>query len=41
MRKLGDRLLFSATDLCDFAACRYITHLSLRDQEEPLEKADG
>jgi len=40
MRKLGDRLLFSATDLCDFAACRYITHLSLRDQQEPLEKAE-
>jgi uncharacterized protein len=40
MRKLGDRLLFSATDLCDFAACRYITQLSLRDQEERLEIAE-
>jgi predicted RecB family nuclease len=40
MRTLGDRLLFSATDLCDFAACRYITHLGLRDQHERLERAE-
>ena len=40
MRKLGDRLLFSATDLCDFAACRHITQLSLLDQEERLERAE-
>jgi uncharacterized protein len=40
MRRLGHRYLYSATDLCNFAACRYITHLDLRDQVEPLQRAD-
>ena len=38
MRKLGNRLLYSATDLCNFAACRYLTQLDLLDQEQPLER---
>jgi uncharacterized protein len=40
MRKLNGKLLFSATDLCDFAACRYITELGLQDQEQRLERAE-
>lgn len=38
MRTLGSRLLYSATDLCNFAACRYLTHLDLLDQQQPLER---
>jgi predicted RecB family nuclease len=40
MRKLADRYLYSATDLCNFAACHYLTQLDLRDQIEHLERAE-
>jgi uncharacterized protein len=40
MRKLGSRYLYSATDLCNFAACRYLTHLDLQDQMDPLQRAE-
>jgi uncharacterized protein len=39
MRKLGNRYLYSATDLCNFAACNYLTYLDLVDQEEHLPRA--
>ena len=40
MRKLGTRYLYSATDLCNFAACNYLTHLDLCDQVEKLPRAE-
>ena len=40
MRKLGQRYLYSATDLCNFAACNYLTHLDLLDQTQTLARTE-
>ena len=40
MRRFGERYLYSATDLCNFAACNYLSHLDILDQVQPLERAE-
>src|SRR5437773_413323 len=40
MRKIGGRILFSATDLVNFLGCRHCSWLDLKDLEQPLEKAE-
>ena len=41
MRKIGGKILFSATDLVNFLGCRHCTWLDLKDLEQPLEKAES
>ncbi|PYU87860.1 MAG: hypothetical protein DMG08_27145, partial [Acidobacteria bacterium] len=41
MRKIGGKILFSATDLVNFVGCRHCTWLDLKDLEQPLEKAES
>ena len=40
MRKLGDRYMFSATDLVNYVACPHITELDRRSFHEELVKAE-
>ena len=39
MRKLGDRYMYSATDLVNYVACPHISELDRRSFHEQLEKA--
>ena len=41
MRKIGDRLVLYATDLCNYVACPYVTQLDLRSFTEDLKKAEA
>jgi predicted RecB family nuclease len=38
MQKVGDDILFSATDLVNFLECEHLTYLDLIDLEEPLPR---
>ncbi len=38
MQKYNGKLLFSATDLCNYLECPHLTNLSLIDLDTPLEK---